>query len=64
MQRVSQFVEVGETTLSGNLNGNLAWQTSQPEQAGGSRPVQLVGEFVIDEPQFQLRECLAGNALN
>lgn len=54
MQRVSQFVDVGQTMLSGDLNGKLAWQTNQPDVASGSRPVQLVGEFVIDQPKFQM----------
>lgn len=54
LQRVSQFVDVGQTRLSGVLDGTLAWQTSAPDQAGGSRPVQLIGQFKIDRPQFQL----------
>ena len=54
LQRVSQFVDVGQTTLSGDLNGNLAWQTSQPDATDGSRPVQLIGKFEIDRPSLQL----------
>ncbi len=54
MQRVGQFVDVGQTVLSGDLDGKLAWQTNQPDAAHGSRPVQLVGEFIIERPQFQL----------
>ena len=54
LQRVSQFVDVGQTVIAGGLDGKLAWQTSAPDQATGGRPVQLVGEFVVDRPQFQM----------
>ena len=54
LQRVSQFADVGDTVIAGGLDGKLAWQTDSPDNANGSRPVQLVGEFVIDQPQIQL----------
>ena len=54
LQRVSQFVDVGQTVIAGGLDGKLAWQTSPPDAVNGGRPVQLVGEFIIDHPQVQL----------
>ena len=54
LQRVSQFADVGQTVIAGGLDGKLAWQTNAPDTANDGRPVQLVGEFVIDHPQFQL----------
>ena len=54
LQRVSQFIDVGQTVIAGSLDGKLAWQTSPPDAVNGSRPVQLVGEFIVDHPQVQL----------
>jgi hypothetical protein len=59
LQRVSQFADVGQTVIAGGLDGKLAWQTESPDNTGGARPVQLVGEFIIDQPRFQLPGMVA-----
>ncbi len=58
VERVGQFVDLSDMQLSGEIDGKLAWQTAAHENAATAsvqnRPIQLVGEFQVDHPAFQM----------
>ena len=57
--QLGQLIDLGGLDLSGDVSGNLAWQTdaeavSQAALNGGNLPIDLRGKFRIDKPDFQI----------